>query len=929
MKSFRQGQRWLSEAEPDLGLGTVLQVDDSTVTVHFPSSGEVRRYAHRSAPLTRVSFGPGDPVEDHDGNTMTVREAREADGIVTYVGENTDGRLVSMDEGQLSDHLKLNRPQDRLFSGRIDPDVWFGLRRETWERNADELTSPVFGLLGARMGLIPHQLYIAHEVSRRHAPRVLLADEVGLGKTIEAGLILHRLILTGRARRVLIVVPDALVNQWLVEMLRRFNLRFSLFDAERFDVEDEDNPFETEQRVICSLDFLISQGAVAKAALDAEWDALVVDEAHHLHWSPGESSLEYEVVEALAARTPSVLLLTATPEQLGRAGHFGRLRLLDPARFHDYEAFVEEEHNYGPVADLASALAEQSRLDAEQEKLLQKLTGVGSAQRETALKRLIDQHGTGRVLYRNTRAAMSGFPKRRLHPSPLPLPTCYADLRGPEALIPELSNNSWTDEDPRVGWLAKQLAVLAPDKVLVICALAETAIALRQVLMDRHGRAVTVFHEGMEIVERDRAAAYFADAEEGAQALICSEIGSEGRNFQFVHHLVLFDLPLDPGLLEQRIGRLDRIGQKHDIDIHLPYFVHQAGASVSCPGEVMYRWYHDGLGAFEASCPAAETVHDRLGPELLATLREPGQLPELVTRAARLTAELNAAMEQGRDRLLELHSHDSTVSASISDDLVARDDDLELSRYMERFWDGYGVDHEHGPGLSTVVRPGDHMMHPTFPELPDDGTTVTFVRSDALAHEDRQFLTWEHPMVRGAMDMLRSQELGSAAITVLRHPELKAGTLLLELIYVIECAAPPELELFRFLPPMPIRLLLDIKGNDLAMRIPATELVGVCLTRDRKTAGLLVKQQQKRIRTILAGAEPVAARTMATEVKRAIANMRREVGEELKRLQDLAEVNPNVRPDEMEYLTAKRRLAEEHMSAARLRLDALRVIVAR
>ncbi|MGB0711949.1 MAG: RNA polymerase-associated protein RapA [Gammaproteobacteria bacterium] len=929
MKSFRQGQRWLSEAEPDLGLGTVLQVDETTVTVHFPASGEVRRYAHRSAPLTRVSFGPGDPVEDHEGRTMTVREAREADGIVTYVGEDADGRIMSMDEGQLSDHLKLNRPQDRLFSGRIDPDVWFGLRRETWERNADELTSPVFGLLGARMGLIPHQLYIAHEVSRRHAPRVLLADEVGLGKTIEAGLILHRLILTGRARRVLIVVPDALVNQWLVEMLRRFNLRFALFDAERFEVEDEDNPFETEQRVICSLDFLISQGSVAKAALEADWDALVVDEAHHLHWSPEESSLEYEVVEALAARTPSVLLLTATPEQLGRAGHFGRLRLLDPARFHDYDTFVEEENHYGPVAALASPLAEGKKLDADQEALLKKLTGLGSAQRETALNRLIDQHGTGRVLYRNTRAAMSGFPKRLLHPSPLPLPGSYAALRGPDALIPELSHADWTQDDPRVAWLAKQLAVLSPDKALVICALADTAIALRQLLMDRHGRSVTVFHEGMEIVERDRAAAYFADADEGAQALICSEIGSEGRNFQFVHHLILFDLPLDPGLLEQRIGRLDRIGQKHDINIHVPYFVPQDSTTHGCPGEVMYRWYHEGLGAFEASCPAAETVHDRLGADLLACLDDPARLPGLITEASRLTSELNTAMEQGRDRLLELHSHDPDVSAEISADLVARDDDLELSRYMERFWDGYGVDHEGGPGLSTVVRPGDHMMHPTFPELPDDGTTVTFGRADALAHEDRQFLTWEHPMVRGAMDMLRSQELGSAAITVLRHPELKAGTLLLELIYVIECAAPPELELFRFLPPMPVRLLLDSKGSDLSSRIPAADLIGVCLTRDRKTAGLLIKQQQKRIRAILAGAEPIAARTMASEVKRAIANMRREVSEELKRLQDLAEVNPNVRPDEMEYLATKRSLAEEHMSAARLRLDALRVVVAR
>ena len=81
-----------------------------------------------------------------------------------------------------------------------------------------------------------------------------------------------------------------------------------------------------------------------------------------------------------------------------------------------------------------------------------------------------------------------------------------------------------------------------------------------------------MFHEHMEIVERDRAAAYFAARENGSQLLLCSEIGSEGRNFQFAHHLMLFDLPLEPDLLEQRIGRLDRIGQTRVIQLHVPYF---------------------------------------------------------------------------------------------------------------------------------------------------------------------------------------------------------------------------------------------------------------------------------------------------------------------------------------------------------------------
>ncbi|MDN3684215.1 helicase-related protein [Vibrio sinaloensis] len=106
---------------------------------------------------------------------------------------------------------------------------------------------------------------------------------------------------------------------------------------------------------------------------------------------------------------------------------------------------------------------------------------------------------------------------------------------------------------------------------MVIASRASTALQLEQALREREGIRATVFHEGMSILERDKAAAYFAQEEGGAQVLICSEIGSEGRNFQFANQLVMFDLPFNPDLLEQRIGRLDRIGQHRDIDVHVPY----------------------------------------------------------------------------------------------------------------------------------------------------------------------------------------------------------------------------------------------------------------------------------------------------------------------------------------------------------------------
>ena len=174
----------------------------------------------------------------------------------------------------------------------------------------------------------------------------------------------------------------------------------------------------------------------------------------------------------------------------------------------------------------------------------------------------------------------------------------------------------WWQCDPRVTWLANKLRELKKHKILVICASAQTALDLETVLRQREGLRVGVFHEDLSIIERDRAAAWFADMEDGAQALICSEIGSEGRNFQFAHHLILFDLPLNPDLLEQRIGRLDRIGQRETIQIHIPYLAQTAQ-------EVMYRWYQEGMQAFTHTCPAGPGVYAQLSPQLLDVLAQP------------------------------------------------------------------------------------------------------------------------------------------------------------------------------------------------------------------------------------------------------------------------------------------------------------------
>ena len=148
-------------------------------------------------------------------------------------------------------------------------------------------------------------------------------------------------------------------------------------------------------------------------------------------------------------------------------------------------------------------------------------------------------------------------------------------------------------------------------------------------------------------------------------------------------------------------------------------------------------------------------------------------------------------------------------------------------------------------------------------------------------------------------------------------------------VYIVECAAPPSLEIGRYLPPTPIRLLLDRQGRDHAAAIGPDELKGICLTRERKTARALIRQQETQIRKILQHAESAAQAAMARQVDAARLAMETALGEELRRLRDLAEINPNVRRDEIDELAAKRTRASEHMNQARLRLDAIRVVVAR
>lgn len=960
MSDFAVGQRWLSENETELGLGLIQAVDHRLITVYFPSNQTQRTYAKNNAPLSRVTFQLGEKIETIDEKQLIVSKIEHLNDTLIYmareISDASTDKLIPIPETQLNHKLRLSKTIDRLFSGQIDASNWFELRYAAMCARQRLETSPVSGLQGPRVDLIAHQLYVANQVANRHAPRVLLADEVGLGKTIEAGMIIHQQLLSQRIQRVLICVPEALLHQWFVEMIRRFNLHFHIFDQQRIDsltsldecafdahfIEQQqidldniqvENPFLSEQLVLCSHQF-VTQCQLKQLAA-GEWDLLVVDEAHHLDWSQDAASEAYLRIETIAKNTAGLLLLSATPEQLGLQGHFARLRLLDPARFNSFDAFVEEQQAYQPIADLIKQMLDSPQWD---EKLVERISGylddiqITPSNQQQIIQQLLDRNGTSRILYRNTRTDIQGFPQRKLFAHPLAACDFYAqqtthqDQQAIDSMLyPEtqISDDSWLTEDPRVKWLAEFLKQQRSQKILVICAKKNTAIALQTHCQFKLGINCGTFHEDMDIISRDRAAAHFADMQDGATALFCSEIGSEGRNFQFTHQLVLFDLPYHPDLLEQRIGRLDRIGQTQDIHIHVP-FIQQS------PQQIMFNWYHLGMNAFEKTNACAAEIFKQTREQLNDTLKNYSDTPKqnaLIETTRQITNETNQKVASGKDKLLSLASFDPQQAEQLIK-MLSDQDATTPHEFMSLCWNVLGVDVEEYSQDTYVIIPGPHMFFGYFPGLPGDGITATYSRQTALARDDIAFLSWEHPMVTRTIDLLLSEDKGNACVCVLKNPAVKPGTLLVESIYQIACVAPRYLQAQRFLPYQTLRVLMDAKGNDMADKVSHRALCKQCERIPKNTAREIVKSESKTLRQMIKTAEEKAAVKAQAIMSSVVEKMHQQQSAELNRMIALQKKNPNIRQTELNFIRSQTELLEKHLTETQLELAAVRAIIA-
>lgn len=774
--TFSQGQRVFAPAEPHLGLGLVMERSGRRFTVLFPKTEDRRTYSLDTEALIRFRASPGDTVRDHLGREHKVVNVEAEGDLLLYHTSNGE----TLRELELSVEVQQPDPFAELALGRPGPPRDFTARQRAHALKALGRSQAQRGLGAARVELLPHQLFVAERVARMWRPRVLLADEVGLGKTVEAGLIAVRLAALGRVESLAVVAPRALVGQWLAEFYRRFARPLTLFDAEWEDELPQDLLIPADD-----LDFLPQ---------DFSRHLLIVDEAHH--YAQEESLVE------LARRSRAVLFLSATPSLGGEGQLFRLLHILDPMRYPDEHSLQRVGHRWGEVAKLARSIEEgvkQKPLAAELKRLFPEekdLAGLAAPKHhKELLERLVDRHGLGRSLIRNRRRRLHGlFAGREVQPHQL-----HAEQSKEQFLVE----------------LLKQLAQ-EQKKALVMVSTPSDVAHWANVLGEQTKLLVARFDESMSLLERDRQAAWFNRTRpdpaegEGASVLICSEVGGEGRNFQVAHHLVLLDLPRHPDRLEQRIGRLDRIGQTHRVTVHVP--LQQEDPEV----QVRFHWLDQGLDAFRRPLTEGDSVFQQFESEL-RRFEQAGPGADFEAWCQQVRVEVEKQEEEAQravDPLVDRMSYDPEQAEALKAEVEQAQEELNrvLVGEMAELLDSLGVmmDAQTDKTLHTI-KAGDMMFVEALPGLPPGGTQVTLDREAANRRDDVEYLHFEHRLVQGTLDIILDEGVGKA--TAARWRGAPRTTVLFQMLFQLEAEGPRHLGLDRFLPARVVVIGGDLSGQ--------------------------------------------------------------------------------------------------------------------
>ena len=791
------GSRLTHRFNPELGAGEVVKIEDRTLVVRFPDSGTVLRLASNTDALTPFVLAEGTRARHVPTDTSVIIQSVDQSGeFVTLL----DGTIV--EEHELWPEPPADRLVERLAAGKIDRLERFGLRVDALALNQLREADGLGSFLGGRIQLFPHQLYAAERATAAldegNPVRWLLADEVGLGKTVEACLILNHLLRRGKASRPLVVAPETLTVQWLGELWRKYHRVFVLLDDKRLeDVEKEFgsdfNPFDAYDRVVISHEKLASSPRLVEQIIESEIDSLIVDEAHHLKRPSGHPGNPlYRAIEPLCGPEKHVLLLTATPLEDDAHGFFRLLQLLRPEIFTEDRSFDDvltemlDKRQKLPactsatrredIGGLPPRVAQRIELDsgaasaeAELVQALSTLQETAPGDNPAADKRLAEL--TRRAL-RSQAALLSALNQKEL-----------AKLDGTTDVKAGFKGHldHTAKQDARLVWLAEQLPSWhkSGDKTLLFVADRPTLEWLKGEIESRGLPRVAVFHEDLSPKQRDIGVAQFR-LKDGPSLLISTESGGEGRNFEFCTRLVLFDLPWDPMVVEQRIGRLDRIGRDRDVEVL--YFRPSSGLS-AVVAELYERLesFERPLGAFEKELASVETAIEQLAVEVLAAgdIRERDQLLEQAqSRFADLLEDAHRAYELVTESAHhELHrdpyrrEYADGILARVPMELQDTLKDIVLRGSHEL---GLQVE-EHREGKRYSIELDPRARVDSLPFVGKEGSFLgSFDRLEAVGDETIDFFASGHPLVEGLLAHMDDAKFGRTALFFLEAPDEKS-----------------------------------------------------------------------------------------------------------------------------------------------------------
>lgn len=660
-------------------------------------------------------------------------------------------------------------------------------------------------LSNSRTRLLPHQIESTFIVANSLKPRFILADEVGLGKTIEAGLAVKELMFRRGLKKVIVVAPSPLLVQWQQEMKNKFNEDFAIIRRRNFVTNGADH-WKNFNKIITSIDF-IKNPKYAEEILKSKWDIVVFDEAHRLRRDYSKITRSYLFAEKISRKTECLLLLTATPFRGKLEELFYLMHLVDPNILGPYHTFVND-YVLGQKGDLKEKISkvllrrrkvevggftkrfaktvridlspiERAFYDETTEYVRREYNlAMGTKNRAIGFVMIVFQ----KLLDSSVIALLSALQKRKFmleskfhymqeHETTLD-DWDLDETENVEDFICELEDSEMSSfqrmkrelftlnrlihlgkqikEDRKTQKLRETLAKLKKEghkKFIIFTQFRTTQDHLQAVLEPEF--KVSPFHGSLSMDDKEKAIQRF---KEDYEILICTEAGGEGRNLQFANILFNYDLPWSPLKIEQRIGRIHRFGQKDNVYIF-------NFASKDTVAERILEVLTNKIRLFEESIGASD--------ELLGTIEEEldfnsGFMKFITGQKTKeeLENELDMKIQVAQKGFQKLN-------ALVTPKLL----DFNLKDYYDHTLEERDWNNSH---LEEVVSQGSKYFHNQLPGTlihkekniyqytsPDGKTKLATFDSDlALANDSLEFLAFGHPFVEKVTELLTASNVG-------------------------------------------------------------------------------------------------------------------------------------------------------------------------